>query len=101
MNVMKQDAMDEKIIERCKTCGKKMHARGSQQIEKLSRCYQEKTQKSWWIEDLSRIYQADRELRNFPRWIEEAIENLLRRNLEISMDRESVEIYREKRKKAQ
>ena len=24
MNVMKQDAMDDKIIERCKTCGKQI-----------------------------------------------------------------------------
>ena len=41
MNVMKQDAMDDKIIERCKTCEKKktMHARGSRQIKKLSSCY--------------------------------------------------------------
>ena len=37
---MKQDAMDDKIIERCKTCEKTMHARGSPQIEKLSSYYQ-------------------------------------------------------------
>ena len=34
MNVMKQDAMDDKIIERCKTCEKKLHARGSRWIER-------------------------------------------------------------------
>ena len=40
MNVMKQDVMDDKIIKKkCKTCAKTMHARGSQQIEKLSSCY--------------------------------------------------------------
>ena len=32
MNVMKQDAMDDKIIERCKTCEKQ----NSQQEKKLS-----------------------------------------------------------------
>ena len=36
MNVMKQDAMDDKIIEICKTCEKQMHARGSQLIERCS-----------------------------------------------------------------
>ena len=39
MNVMKQDAMNDKIIERYKNMWKTMHARGSQQIEKLSSCY--------------------------------------------------------------
>ena len=39
MNVMKQDTMDDKTIERCKTCEKTMHARGSRQIEKLSSSY--------------------------------------------------------------
>ena len=29
MNVMKQDAMDDKIIKRYKTCEKRMHERGS------------------------------------------------------------------------
>ena len=46
-----------------------MHAKGSRQIEKLSSCYREKAQKSRWIEDLLRIYRADREFRNFPRWV--------------------------------
>ena len=31
---MKQDAMDDKIKERCKTCGKKMYARGPRWIER-------------------------------------------------------------------
>ena len=43
-----------------------MHARGSRQIAKLSSCYRAKTQKSRWIEELSRIYQVDRELGKFP-----------------------------------
>ena len=53
----------------------------------------------WWIENLLRSYWADRELKNLARWIEEAVKNLSRRNPEISMDWESVKIYREKRKK--
>ena len=47
---------------------------------------------SQWIENLSRIYQADREHRNLSRLIEEVIENVSSRNLEILMDREAVEI---------
>ena len=39
MNVMKQDAMDDKIIERCKTCGKQCMQEGLRQIEKLLSCY--------------------------------------------------------------
>ena len=39
-------------------------------------------------------------LRNLVRWIEEVVKNLSRRNLEISMDQESIEIYQEKTKKA-
>ena len=49
---------------------------------------------------MSRIYRADREQRILAQWIEEAVENLSRRNPEISMDQEFVEIYRGKRKKA-
>ena len=48
---MNKDAMDDKIKERFKTCEKKMHARGSRQIKKLS----SKSQPQW-IENLSRIY---------------------------------------------
>ena len=33
------------------------------------------------------------------RWIEEAVKNLSKRNTKISMDRESIKIYRKKRKK--
>ena len=40
-------------------------------------------------------------LKNLAQWVEEAVEHLSRRNIEISMDRESIEIYQEKRKKAQ
>ena len=45
-----------------------------------------------------RIYWADRMIRNMARWIEEAVENLSRRNPEILMDRESFKIYWEKEK---
>ena len=48
--------------------------------------------RSQWIENLSRIYRADREQRKLARWIEEAIELLLRWNLEILLDQETVEL---------
>ena len=47
---------------------------------------------SQWIENLSRIYRTDREHRNLSRWIEEAVEIVSSRNLEISMDQEAVKI---------
>ena len=47
---------------------------------------------SWWIEDLSRIYQSNKEQRNFSRWIKRAVENVSSRNPEISMDREAVKM---------
>ena len=37
MNVMKQDAMDDKIIEGCKTCKKK-------KISQLEKCYAHRSQ---------------------------------------------------------
>ena len=51
-----------------------------------------------WIENLLRIYRPDKKLKNLARWIEEAVENLSRRNPKISMDQESVKIYQEKEK---
>ena len=56
------------------------------------------TKVPWWIENLLRIYWPNIELRNLAQWIEEAVENLLRRNPEISMDWESVKICLEKKK---
>ena len=59
MNVVKQDAMDEKIKERCKTCEKQCMQEdldGSKGAKKLSSQPQ-------WIEKLSRSYQ---EVRSFP-----------------------------------
>ena len=56
MNVMKQDAMDDKIIERCKTCEKQCMQEdldGLRDVKMLSSQPQ-------WIESLSRIYRADR-----------------------------------------
>ena len=45
------------------------------------------------------MYWANKEQRNLAWWIEEAVENLSRRNPEISMDRDFVKICREKEKK--
>ena len=53
-----------------------------------------------WIEKLLRIYWPDKLIRILARWIEEAVELLLRRNLESSMDRVYDKIYRDKRKKS-
>ena len=56
MNVMKQDAMDDKIIERCKTCEKQCmqeNLDGSRGVEQL-------LSRSQWIEQLSRSYRGDR-----------------------------------------
>jgi len=52
------------------------------------------TAKEWsrWIEDLSRSYWSDKMLKILAWWIEEAVKNLSRRNPEISMDLESVEV---------
>ena len=52
------------------------------------------------LKNLSRIYRADREQRNLARWIEEAVKIPSRRNPEISMDRESIEML-SRRQKAQ
>ena len=65
---MKQVAMNDKI-KKCKTCEKQCMQEDLDQlrgVEKLSSCYRAKTQKSRWIEELSRIYQVDRELGKFP-----------------------------------
>ena len=63
----------------------------NESIEVLSRiCRRQNSPR--WIENLSKSYQADRMLRNLARWIEEAVENLSRRNPQISMDRESIEV---------
>ena len=50
--------------------------------------------------DGSRIYQADRMHRKMAQWIEEVVKNVSTRDPKILMDREVIEICREKRKKA-
>ena len=55
---------------------------------------------SRWIENLSRIYQADRMHRKMAQWIEEVVKNVSTRDPKILMDREVIEICREKRKNA-
>ena len=35
MNVMKQDAMDDKIIERCKTCGKQISQQEKKNVKHI------------------------------------------------------------------
>ena len=56
MNVMKQDAMDDKIKERCKTCEKQCMQEDldrSKGVKKLS-------SRPRWIEQLLRSYQGSR-----------------------------------------
>ena len=56
MNVMKQDTMDAKIIERCKTCEKQCmqeNLDGSRGVEQL-------LSRPRWIEQLSRSYRRDK-----------------------------------------
>ena len=70
---------------------KTVHARGSWQIEKLSSFYRDETQKSWWIENLSRMCRADREHKILARWIDLSFEKLSRSNPKISIEEVSVE----------
>ena len=74
MNVMKQDAMDDMIKEGCKTCEKKMHARGSRHIKKPS--------SSYWVEanlNGSNSYRANRKFLDELRICQEAIETKFRK----------------------
>ena len=56
MNVMKQDAMDDKIKEGCKTCEKQC----MQEDLDWSRGVEMLLSQPQWIEKLSRSYQGDR-----------------------------------------
>ena len=69
MNVMKQDSMDDKIKERCKTF-----------------------EKQYMQEDFnrSRSWQADKEHIKLPRYIKICVETLSRSYPEILMDQESI-----------
>ena len=61
MNVVKQDAMDDKIIERWKTCEKQCMQEdldGSRNVEKL-------LSRPQWIEQLSRSYRGDKNFLNY------------------------------------
>ena len=48
MNVMKQDAMDDKIIEGCKTCEK--------QISQQEKCYAHRSQNTHTINQSNQFY---------------------------------------------
>ena len=56
MNVMKQDAMDDKTIERCKTCEKQC----MQEDLDRSRGVEMLSSQPQWIEKLLRSYRRDR-----------------------------------------
>ena len=72
MNVTKQDAMDDKIKERCKTCQKiscKRILTDREVVEQLSSRSQPR-----WIENLSRIYRPSRKFLYGSGIYQEAIE---------------------------
>ena len=75
MNVMKQNVMDDKIIERCKTWEKIMHARGSWQIKKLLSSYQAEANI-----DGSNSYQASIEQTKGFSMDSKAIDNAIKRS---------------------
>ena len=86
---MKQDAMDDKIKERCKTCEKQCMQEDlnqSRDVEMLS-------SQPRWIENLSRIYQLDRKFLDGSRICREAIENAIKRKSKGSIDRPAVKRY--------
>ena len=89
MNVIKQDAMDDKIIERCKTKKKWNACKGISidwgGVKNLSRKIQPQ-----WIENLSRMYQADREHKILAWWIDLYVEKLSRSNPKILIEEVSV-----------
>ena len=95
MNIMKQDAMDDKIIERCKNMWKTMHARGSWQIEKLSSSYRAEANlngsNNYWVDkkflDGLRICREAIETNSRKlRWIEIALTSVEKGRSKISMD---------------
>ena len=55
------------LSRRCR--GDRSLRKSSRWIKKLSRCYQEETQKSWCIENVLRICQENRDVRRKARWI--------------------------------
>ena len=61
-------------------------------VEMLSRRYREATQKSRWIENLSRMYRANKEHRNLALWIDLDVKKLSRSNPEISIEETCVKL---------
>ena len=67
----------------------------SRWIEKLSRFYWEETQKSQWIEKLLRCYREGREHRKIPQWTENLSRIYWERRKTSSIERNLLRIYRE------
>ena len=93
MNVMKQDTMDNKIIEICKTCEKQCIQKGPNRSRSCRAAIEQKPtlMDREFVENLSARQKVSR-------WIEEAVEHLSRRNPETSMDRDYVNFCLEKKK---
>ena len=71
MNVIKQDAMDDKIKERCKTCENNACKSISTDWEAVEQ--QSSRSQPRWIENMSRIYRVDRKFLDGSRIHREAI----------------------------
>ena len=82
MNVMKQDAMDDKIIERCKTCEKQCMQEGPDRSRSCRASIEQKptSMDREFVEDLLARQKVSR-------WIKETVEVLSRRTIEILTDR--------------
>ena len=93
MNVMKQDAIDDKIIEICKTCEKQCIQKGPNRSRSCRVTIGQKPtlMDREFVENLSARQKVSR-------WIEEAIEHLSRKNPETPMDRDYVNFCPEKKK---
>ena len=89
MNVMKQDAMDDKIIERCKTCKKQCM---QEDLDRLRSCQAEANL------DGSNSYRASIEQTKSFSMDRESVEKLSRQSPESSLDGDCINCYRDKKK---
>lgn len=89
MNVMKQDAMDDKIKERCKTCEKQC----MQEDLDRSRSYRVAIEHKLTSMDRTAIEQTESFSMD-----QESIKKLSRKSLESSLYRDCVNFYQDKKK---
>ena len=87
MNVMRQDAMNDKVKERCKTCEKQC----MQEDLDWSRGIKMLSSQPRWIKKLSRSYRGDKNFLDGSRSCQKAIEIAIKRSWKISIDSLTVE----------